>query len=339
MLKLTFKPYTLESKYVFTVASNSRTTTHVMLTEIEYDGLVGYGEASVPYYLGESLESVGIFLSKVDLSIFSNPYNIEDILHYVDSVAPENNAAKASVDIALHDLIGKMLGHPWHRIWGYNKEKTPNTSLTIGIDTPKVIKQKVEEAESFKILKIKLGKGNDIEIIEAVRSVTNKPLYVDINQGWTDRQYALDMAYWLKDMGVLFIEQPLPKEKIDDTAWLSSKSPIPIFADEAIQRYIDLIKLYGAYTGVNIKLMKCTGMHEARKMIEFAKTIGVKTMIGCMIETSCAVSAAAHLSLNTDYTDLDGPLLIKNDFFDGMKVVDGKVTLNDRPGIGVVKLY
>jgi L-alanine-DL-glutamate epimerase-like enolase superfamily enzyme len=336
-LKLTFKPYTLELKHVFTVASNSRTTTPIMLTEIEYEDLIGYGEASMPPYLGESQESVSKFLSKVDLSDFSDPCNVEDILHYVDSIAPGNTAAKASVDIALYDLVGKILGQPWYRIWGYDPEKTPNTSFTIGIDTPEVVKQKTEEAAPYKVLKIKLGRGTDKEMIEAVRSVTNKPLYVDINQGWTDRQYALDMAHWLKEQGVLFIEQPMPKELIDDAAWLTANSPLPILADEAIQGYKDLIKLSGAYTGVNIKLMKSAGMHEARKMLEFAKAIGMKTMIGCMTETSCAVSAAAHLSANSDFADLDGPLLIKNDVFDGMKIVDGKVTLNDRPGIGVVK--
>jgi L-alanine-DL-glutamate epimerase-like enolase superfamily enzyme len=337
-LKLTFKPYILELKHVFTVASNSRATTPVVLTEIEYDGIIGYGEASMPPYLGESQESVGKFLSQVDLSIFSDPCNIGDILQYVDSVAPGNNAAKASVDIALHDLVGKILGKPWYQIWGYSPEKMPDTSITIGIDTPEKVRQKTEEATPYKILKVKLGKGTDKEMIDTVRSVTNKPLYVDVNQGWTDKQYALDMIHWLGEKGVVLIEQPMPKEKIDDTAWLSANSPLPIIADEAVLRYTNLIKCKGVYTGVNIKLMKSTGMLEAHKMLEFARSIGMKTMIGCMTETSCAVSAAAHLSPNADYADLDGPLLIKNDVFDGMKIIDGKVMLNNRPGIGVVKL-
>ena len=337
-LKLTFKPYTLDLKHVFTVSSNSRITTPVMLTEIEYDGLIGYGEASMPPYLGESQESVSRFLSKLDLSPFNDPNDIEDILHYIDMIEPGNTAAKASVDIALHDLVGKVMGQPWYRIWGYDPEKAPNTSFTIGIDTPEVVKQKTLEASPYKILKVKLGKGNDKEMIDAVRSVTDKPLYVDINQGWKDKRYALDMVHWLKERNIVFIEQPMPKEMVDETAWLTANSPLPIVADEAVQRLSDLINLHGAYSGVNIKLMKSTGMREAHKMLEYAKAIGMKTMIGCMTETSCAVSAAAHLSPNADYADLDGPLLIKNDVFDGVKIVNGKVTLNDRPGIGVKKL-
>ena len=337
-LKLSFKPYTLELKHVFTVSSNSRTTTPIMLTQIEYDGLIGYGEASMPPYLGESQESVGKFLSKVDLSRFSDPFEMEDILQYIDNIEPFNTAAKASVDIALHDLVGKIIGHPWYRIWGYNPEKTPNTSFTIGIDTPDIVKQKTLEAAPYKILKVKLGKGNDKEMIESVRSVTDKPLYVDINQGWKDKQYALDMAHWLKEKGIVFIEQPMPKEMIEETAWLTANSPLPILADEAVQRLSDLVKLHGAYSGVNIKLMKSTGMREAHEMLEFAKAIGMKTMIGCMTETSCAVSAAAHLSPYADFADLDGPLLIKNDVFNGIKIVNGKVTLNDRAGIGIKPL-
>lgn len=335
MLKLTFKPYTLELKHVFTVSSNSRTTTPVMLTEIEHDGLVGYGEASMPPYLGESQESVSKFLYKVDLSQFRNPLAIDDILEYVDAIAPYNTAAKASIDIALHDLVGKIISQPWHQIWNYDPHKTPYTSFTIGIDTPQVIQQKVFEATPFSILKVKLGKGNDKEMVESVRAVSDKPLYVDANQGWKDRQYALDMAHWLKEKGVVLIEQPMPKEMIDDTSWLTAHSPLPIIADEAIQRFSELEELQGVYSGINIKLMKSTGMREAHKMLEFAKAGGMKTMIGCMTETSCAISAAAHLTPNADYADLDGSLLIKNDVFEGVTFRNGKITLNDRPGIGV----
>lgn len=337
-LKLSFKPFTLELKHVFTVASNSRSKTPIVLTEIEYEGLVGYGEASMPPYLGESEHSVMSFLSRIDIKRFSDPYNIESILQYVDNMAPGNNAAKASVDIALHDLVGKLKKQPWYSIWGYDPHKTLATSYTIGIDEPEAVKQKTAEASPYKILKVKVAQGIEKAMIEAVRSVTDKPLYVDVNQGWTDRNYALDMTYWLKERNVMFIEQPLPKESVDDIAWLSAHSPLPIMADEAIQRLSDLKVLYGAYHGVNIKLMKSTGMHEAHKMLKFAKSVGMKTMIGCMTETSCAISAAAHLSPNADYADLDGALLIKNDIFDGMKVVDGKIILNNKPGIGAEKI-
>jgi L-alanine-DL-glutamate epimerase-like enolase superfamily enzyme len=334
-MKLRFKPYTLELKHTFTVAVSSRKTTPVMLIEIEYDGIIGYGEASMPPYLGETQETASSFLSKVNLEQFDDPFELEKILEYIDSIDKKNTAAKASVDIALHDLVGKLLNKPWYKLWGLDKSKTPYTSFTIGIDTPEIVRQKVREAEEFKILKVKLGRQNDKEMIEAIRSVTDKPLTADANQGWKDKHYALDMIHYLKENNVIYIEQPMPKEMIDENAWLTQNSPIPVLGDESIQRLDDLIKMKDVYSGVVIKLMKCTGMREAYKMINLAKSLGIKVMLGCMTETSCAISAAAQLSPMVDWGDLDGALLIKNDPFDGIKVIDGKVTLNDFPGIGL----
>ena len=335
-----YRPYTLQLKHVFTVATMSRTTTPVMLTEVEYDDVVGYGEASMPPYLGESHATADAFLSKVDLSRYDSPFDLERILADVDAIAPGNPAAKASVDIALHDLVGKMLGQPWFRIWGLDPAKAPLTTFTIGIDTADVVREKTKEATGFKLLKVKLGKDNDREMIETIRSITSVPLTADPNQGWKDRAYALDMAHWLKEQGVLYIEQPLPKDRVDDLAWLSEKSPLPILGDEGIQRLPDLIKAKerGAYNGVVIKLMKTTGLREAHTMIRLARALGMKILIGCMTETSCAVTAAAQLSPLVDWADLDGNLLISNDIYDGVKVVDGRLTLPDRPGIGIVKL-
>jgi len=337
-LKLSFRPYNLELTHTFTVASYSRKTTPVVLTELEYDGIVGYGEASMPPYLGESQESVIKFLKKVNLEQFKDPFLTDDILSYVESVDKENRAAKACIDIALHDLIGKILGKPLYKIWGLNPANTPMTSYTIGIDKPEVVREKTEEANRFKVLKVKLGKGNDKEMIETVRSVTNVPLYVDVNQGWKDKKKALETIHWLKEKGIVFIEQPLHKSKLDDIAWLTENSPLPIIADEAFQRLPDVVKFKGLYSGINIKLMKSTGLREAHKMITVARALGMKVMIGCMTETSCAVSAAAQLSPMVDWADLDGNLLINNDVYEGMKVVKGKVTLNDLPGIGIKKI-
>jgi len=336
-LKLSYRPYTLELKHVFTIATNSRTTTPVVLTEIEYDGMVGYGEASLPPYLGESHQTVTEFLSKVDLSKYENVFDLENILNDIDKVAPGNPAAKASIDIALHDLVGKLLNQPWYNIWGFDKEKTPYTSFTIGIDTPDVVRTKVKEAEVYKILKVKLGRETDKEMIETIRSVSDTPITVDVNQGWKDKNFALEMINWLKERNVLFVEQPMPKTQIDDMAWLTERSPLPTIGDESVQRLEDVIKAHGVFSGINIKLMKCTGMREAHKMILLARALGMKVMIGCMTETSCAISAASHLSPMVDWADLDGALLIKNDVFDGTKIIDGKLTLMERPGIGVVK--
>lgn len=337
-MTLRFEPYTLQLRHAFTLATSSRTTTPVVLTEIDYEGITGFGEASMPPYLGESHESVLKFLSGVDLTQFADPFLIEDILEYVDKLMPGNYAAKASIDIALHDLIGKLTGQPCYRLFGLNPADTPLTSFTIGLDTPEVVKQKVEEASPYKVLKVKLGRDNDREMIEVITSMTDKPLCVDVNQGWKDRNYALEMAHWLKEKGIIFLEQPMPKEMCNDLAWLTMNSPIPIIGDEAIQNLGDIVKYRDVYSGINIKLMKCGGLNAARKMFDMARAFGMKTMIGCMTETSCAISAAAQLSPLTDWCDLDGNLLISNDIFDGVKIIEGKVTLPDRPGIGAEKI-
>jgi len=337
-MKLSWMPYDLQLKHTFTISNFSRTTTPVVLTQLEYDGLTGYGEASLPPYLGESQASVIAFLEKVDLSGFNDPMNMEEILTYVDTIAENNTAAKASVDIALHDLVGKMIEKSWYQLWGLNKNDVPPTTFTIGIDTDDVVKQKVQEVKGqFKILKVKLGGQEDKRMIEAIRAVTDLPLTVDANQGWKDRLQALDMIYWLKEKGVVMVEQPLPKYKLDEIARLTEESPLPIFADESVQRLYDVERMKGIFSGINIKLMKCTGMREAWKMKNLAQALGMKVMIGCMTETSCAISAAVQLSPGMDFADLDGALLIQNDPFDGAKLIDGKMISSDLPGIGIKK--
>lgn len=338
-MKLNFKPYDLQLRHVFTIANSSRTITPVVLTEITYDGVTGYGEASLPPYLGETQSSVMDFLKKVNLDQFSNPFELDDILTYVDKIAENNTAAKASIDIALHDLAGKLMGQPWYKIWGLNKENTPSTTFTIGIDTEEVVKQKTREATPlYNILKVKLGRDNDKQMIKAIRTITDKPIAVDANQGWKDKHYALDMISWLKEQGIVMIEQPMPKHNLDDAAWVTERSPLPVFADESFQRLNDVLRLKGAFTGVNIKLMKCTGMREAWKILTVARAANMKVMIGCMTETSCAISAATQLSPAVDWADLDGNLLISNDCFKGATVIGGKLHLDDLPGIGIKKI-
>lgn len=337
MGKFTFYyvPYTLQLKHVFTVASGSRATTPVVLTAIEYEGYIGYGEASMPFYLGESHETVINFFKKVDLSLFDNPFLLEDILGYIDNIAEKNTAAKAAIDIALHDLVGKIMRQPWYKLWGYNANAAPNTSFTIGIDSVEKVRNKVKEAAPYRLLKVKLGMDNDKEMIEAIRDLTDTPICVDVNQGWKDREFGLDMSYWLAERNVVFIEQPMSKENIDDNAWLTERSPIPTFGDEAVQRIPDVNKAKGVYSGINIKLMKCTGMREAHTMLNVARAMDLKVMLGCMTETSCAISAASQLAPMVDWVDLDGALLISNDIYSGMQVIEGKVVLSELPGIGI----
>ena len=338
-MKLSWAPYELQLRHTFTVATYSRTTTPDVQVRIDYDGFTGYGEASMPPYLGQTVESVCAFLEKVDLGRFSDPFQLEDILSYVDSLSPGDTAAKAAVDIALHDLVGKLLGQPWFRLWGLDPAKAPDTTFTIGIDSADVVREKTREcADKFNILKVKVGLENDEEMIRTIREVTDLPLAVDANQGWKDREKALDEIFWLAEQGVVMVEQPMAKERLEDNAWITERSPLPIFADESIQRLADIPAIKGAYSGINIKLMKCTGMREAWKMLTYARAEGMRVMVGCMTETSCAVSAAAQLSPAVDFADLDGNLLISNDRFTGVTVEGGRLVLPDRPGIGLLPL-
>ena len=337
-MTLKFIPFELKLRHAFNLAKYSRTSTPGVQVKIEYEGYTGYGEASMPPYLGESIESVTKFLSKVDLSQFNDPFKMEEILAYVDALEPENRAAKASVDIALHDLVGKLIGQPWYKIWGLSIDKIPQSSFTIGIDTPEVVKQKIKEADDYKVIKIKLGLDNDKEMIDIIRQCTDRPICVDANRGWKTKEQAMEVIEYRADKNCLFIEQPMMEDKLDDTAWIRERSPIPIIADEVFHRLPDIVKLKDYYDGINIKLMKSTGMSEAYKMVTLARAFGMKIMCGCMTETSCAIAAAAQLSPLIDWTDLDGNVLIADDIFSGVKVIDGRVTPSDAPGIGVTPI-
>jgi L-alanine-DL-glutamate epimerase-like enolase superfamily enzyme len=332
---LTYRPFNLELKHAFTIAKFSRTSTPLMLVEIAHEGHIGYGEASMVPYMGESHATATEFLSKVDTGQFKYPFDFGAIINYLDSIAPGMPAIKAAIDIALHDLDGKLRGQPCWQLLGSNPAEMPVTSFTIGIDTPEVIIQKVKEAEGFKVIKVKLGRDSDKELINTIRSVTDVPLYVDANQGWTDRKQSLDMAWWLFEQGVWLIEQPMLKTDIDGNAWLTEHSPIPIIGDEAVQRLHDVEKAKGVYHGINVKLMKSAGMYEAHQMILKAKQLDLKILIGCMSETSCASLAAAALAPLCDWADIDGPFLTKNNPFMAPDFLDGKYVLGNEAGLGL----
>src|SRR5512140_249851 len=334
---LRYSPYTLQLRRTFTLASGSRTSTPTMLVELEQDGITGYGEASMPPYLGETQATAEAFLSRLDVTD-ADPFGLERLLGDIDQLAPGNHATKAAVDIALHDWLGKRMGFPWHRIWGLDPGDAPLSSMTIGIDSAENLRARVKEAEGFPILKIKLGTERDREIVRTIREVTDVPLRVDVNQGWKDREEALRMVEWLAANRVELVEQPLAKDRVDDHAWLTERSPIPIIADESVVRLGDITKAHGAFAGINVKLMKCTGMREAQKMILLAHGLGMKVMLGCMTETSCAISAAAQLSPMADWIDLDGALLIANDPFRGVVVRKGRIVLPERAGIGTERI-
>jgi L-alanine-DL-glutamate epimerase-like enolase superfamily enzyme len=334
-MQLTYQPFELLLKHPFTIAKFSRTSTPLMLVQVAHEGHTGYGEASMVPYMGESHQSASDFLNKVDAGQFKYPFDFAAIINYLDGIAPGNPAIKAAIDIALHDLDGKLKGQPCWKLLGSNPAKMPVTSGTIGIDTKEIIIQKVKEAEGLKVIKVKLGRDSDKELIQTIRSVTNVPLYVDANQGWKDRKQSLDLIYWLKEQGVQLIEQPMLKTDIDGNAWITQHSPIPIIGDEAVQRLADVEKAKGIYHGVNIKLMKSAGMHEAQQMINKARELDLKILIGCMSETSCATLAAAALAPQCDWADLDGPFLTTNNPYKMPGFSEGKWVLGDEAGLGI----
>ena len=333
---LEYKIRDLNLIHTWTISRASANVKHNVFIKLTKDGISGIGEAApniryneTPESTVEVIEKARPLIEKYDL------WHFVDLGYAVRELVEEQTAAKCAIDIALMDWVTKKLGIPLYQYFGLDKSKTPITSFSIGIDTPEVMQQKIGEAKEYPILKIKLGTDRDEEIMKAVRDVTDKTLRIDANEGWKTKEEALEKIKWLGKMGVEFIEQPMPAEMLEETRWLRERVSIPIIADEAVKSAADIPKLATAYDGINIKLMKSAGIQEALRMIWMARSLGMKVMLGCMVESSCAISAAAHLSPLVDYADLDGNLLIANDPFKSVKVENGKMILSEKPGLGL----
>lgn len=334
-MRASFKFFDLELKHTFSIAKFSRISTPIILIEVSDHGFTGLGEGSMVPYMGENPETASQFFSKIDWTQIKYPFNFDEIHNYLDFLDTGNPAVKAAIDIALHDLKGKIEQSPCYKMFGADPSLMPVTSYTIGIDTPEITREKLKAAEGFKVIKVKLGRDNDEELIRTIRETCNLPLYVDANQGWNDRKKAIDKIYWLHDQGVQLIEQPMDKMDLDGNAWLTERSPIPILADEAVQRLENLEHIKGAYHGINVKLMKSAGLHEGYKMIQKAKEFKMRVLIGCMSETSCATLAGMALAPLCDWADLDGPALTKNNPFKDPDFQDGKWVLTNASGLGL----
>jgi len=314
-------------------ASQYRDTLHVAFTR---DGITGRGEgAPIARYHEDAASARKAVESVRELLLSADPMRFAKLMAEVFRRVPGEWAGKASLDIALMDWVGQKLGVPLYGYFGLDPRDTPLTTFSIGIDTPEITRQKTREAAEYPILKVKVGLSTDEPTIEAVRSETKKPLRVDANEGWKDKEEAVRKINWLETQGVEFIEQPMPAEMIEETRWVRARVHIPVIADEACQRASDIPKLKDAYDGVNIKLDKSGGVLEAYRMIQVAKALGMRTMLGCMVSSSVSVTAAAHLSPLVDYADLDGNLLIANDPFRGVRVEKGKLILPDKAGLGL----
>jgi L-Ala-D/L-Glu epimerase len=316
-------------------SSQYRDTLHTAYTR---DGITGHGEgAPIVRYREDAASAQKAVESVREYLLGANPMQFGKIMAQVFKRVPGEWAGKAAIDIALMDWVGKKLGIPLYSYFGLDPNDAPLTTFSIGIDTPEITRQKTAEAADYPVLKVKVGLATDEATIEAVRSVTRKPLRVDANEGWKDKEEAVRKINWLEKMGVEFIEQPMPAEMLEETRWVRSKVHIPVIADEACQHAADIPKLKECFDGVNVKLDKSGGILEAYRMLQIAKALGMRTMLGCMISSSVSVTAAAHLSPLVDFADLDGNLLISNDPFRGVLVQKGKLVLPKGPGLGLTR--
>ncbi|HUO32422.1 MAG TPA: dipeptide epimerase [Bryobacteraceae bacterium] len=326
----------LKLRHTWTTTMSSSAYRDTLYVAYNNGGITGHGEgAPIVRYkedaagARQAVESVRALLASAD------PWQFAKLEHQVFARVEGQWAGKAAIDIALMDWVGQKLGVPLYRYFGLDPRDAPVTTFSIGIDNPEMTRQKVREAAAFPVLKIKVGLDTDEATIAAVRSVTDKPLRVDANEGWKDKEEAVRKINWLATKGVEFVEQPMPAEMLDEMHWVHERAHLPLIADEACRHASDIPKMVGAFDGVNVKLDKAGGILEAHNMIQIAKSLGMKTMLGCMVSSSVSVTAAAHLSPLVDYADLDGNLLIANDPFSGVLVENGKLMLPDRPGLGL----
>jgi len=339
-MQIFYWPYSLQFKHPFAISSVTRTDTKVVYIEIKENEISGYGEAALPPYLKETQESVINFFKKININDLKNSDGLQAKINYIDILEGGNYAAKAALEMALHDLYGKQLNKPLHKLWNLSKRKLPPALFTIGItNNNKELEEKLETSKDFEILKLKVGNTSPLEQIKKLRKLTGKKICLDVNQGWYDKNLALEWIKAMADEGVIFVEQPFSKENLSEMAWLSEKSPLPVVADESFQNVEDLNKIKNCCKGINVKLMKCGGLDKARLIIEKAKQKNLMVVMGCMSESSCGVAAAAQLTPLVDYADLDGPLLINNDPFQGVVYEMGKILLPFNPGTGAKKIY
>jgi L-alanine-DL-glutamate epimerase-like enolase superfamily enzyme len=330
-LTVRYSSLDLRLRHTFRIARGASDVRENLVVHVDDGRLEGRGEAAPIRRYGEDRDSAAAAVTRMAADLGDG----RDFSLAARRAAVRGQAAaEAAVDMALHDLAGRRLGVPVYELLGLRSGPTPETSFTIGLDRPEVVVEKVREASAYAILKVKMGSDGDREVLQAVRDTTQKRLRVDANEGWT-AEGALERLDWLAKLGVEFVEQPLPADRLEDIRALRRRSPLPFVADESVHRAEDIPRLAGAFDGINIKLMKCGGLGEALRMIAVARAHGMTVMLGCMIESSLAITAAAHLAPLADFADLDGNLLVENDPYHGVTLRDGRWVLPDRPGLGV----
>jgi L-alanine-DL-glutamate epimerase-like enolase superfamily enzyme len=338
-MKLTHEIIAVHTKHAFTIARGGASEWRVVTVRVtDGDGCSGWGEAAPSRFYGETADTVPAVLAQfAPVLERADPWSLETIEAELARTVRFNGAARSAVSAALHDLAAKRLGVPLYRMWGLDPENAPRSSFTIGIGDESELRQKVREAKGYPILKVKLGTDHDEDIVRVIREeAPDKTLRVDANAAWNAKQ-AVRTIERLVDYGIEFVEQPLPPHDVQGLRFVRDRSPLPIIADESCLVASDIPRLAGAVDGINIKLSKCGGLREAQKMVSTARAHGMLVMMGCMIETSLGISAAAQLSPLLDYADLDGAALLADDPFRGASIEGGKIAIPNGPGLGVEK--
>jgi len=329
-MKLSHERFDLKVTDPFRIARGTTTVSPSIIVKIEQ----GFGEAAPSSFYGEDANTVVSFIERAKSLLEGDPFELEEVLGKIDSVAPGNGSAKAAIDMALHDHLGKLLGLPVYKMLGLSKPDKAYTSFTIAIDTPETMKKKTQKAPGFSVYKVKVGVPGEEEMVAAVREATKARIRVDANCGWKPKE-AVEKIKSLHKYDIEYVEQPVERDDVEGLRYVRERVEVPIIADEGVMTSQDVVRHYQAVDGINIKLSKCGGIREGLRMIHTARALGMKVMLGCMIETSVGIAAAVQLSSLADYLDLDGHLLIVNDPFEGMRLEDGKILLSGEPGLGV----
>jgi L-alanine-DL-glutamate epimerase-like enolase superfamily enzyme len=325
----------LRTKHPFIIARGGKSDYRTVVVKLkDGDGLEGWGEAAGITYYGESPETILAALQTYATVLPETPFDLEAAERGFETILKGSPSARAALSAALHDMVGKRLGIPVWKLWGLDPAKAPKSTFTIGLDTVEKMQAKVREAEQYPILKIKLGTDRDIAILQGLRDVTKKELRVDANCGWSVKQ-AVQMLPVLEEFGVTVLEQPLDPRDIDGLGTVRRAASLPVIADESCLVAADIPRLVGKVDGINIKLAKCGSLREALRMIHVARANNLMVMVGCMIESSLAITAAAHVTPLVDIVDLDGAALLANDPYVGATITNGQVTLPEGPGLGV----
>ena len=334
-LRMEIEVLELRTKHPFIIARGGQSDYRTVWVRLkDGDGNEGWGEAAPTKFYGETTETVLAALDTYGAHLPDDPFDLEEAERRWEELLHRNPAARAALSSALHDLVGKRLGVPLYRLWGLDPTKAPRSTFTIGIDQPEKMRAKVREAEQYPILKIKLGTDRDVEILRTIRDTTDREIRVDANCGWTLKQ-TVRMLPVLEEFGVTVLEQPLPAEQLDGLGEVRRRADIPVIADESCETAADIPPLVGKVDGINIKLAKCGSLREAIRMVAIARAHGMTVMVGCMIESSIGITAAAHFTPLVDIVDLDGAALLADDPFVGATIDGGQVSLPAGPGLGV----